>query len=160
VEKTCRRWAKKRPSRRLAKNLCTLYDYKVIKSNPKEQCNRKDTFVDRLEKRTKKTFIGKAIDLAGGHFKDDEINVLYDLVKFRVQLSGLSKTYECDENGRTPDGKEVHITSSTYIFVGKENLAFVREQLHYIDRDGQEGGWSRDYRTAREILGVIEKIFR
>ena len=116
--------------------------------------------MDRLEKRTKKAFIGKVIDLAGGHFKDDEINILYDLVRFREQLCGLSKTYNINENGKNREGKNIRIISTTYIIVGNERSAVVRERFEYIDEEGRTGGWNRDYRTAREILSVIGKIFR
>lgn len=116
--------------------------------------------MDRSEKRTKKAFIGKVINLAGGHFKDDELNVLYDLVKFREQLCGLSKTYASNEKRRTKDGKELRITSITYTLIGNEKDAFVRERYDFIDVEGRKGSWNRDYRTAREILIVIGKIFR
>ena len=116
--------------------------------------------MDRLEKRTKKALIGKVIDLAGGHFKDDEINILYDLAKFREQLSGLSKTYDGNESGRSLEGKGIQIVSTTYIILGDENRAFVREHIVYIDNDGNNRGWNRDYKTAREILSVIGKIYR
>ena len=116
--------------------------------------------MDRLEKRTKKAFIGKVIDLAGGHFKEDELNLLYDVVKYREQYSGLAKSYMINEKGKSPDGKYIRIISVTYTFLGDENHAFVREECNYVGIDGQTGSWKRDYRTAREMLSVIGKIFR
>ena len=78
--------------------------------------------MDRLEKRTKKAFIGKVIDLAGGHFKEDELNLLYDVVKYREQYSGLAKSYMINEKGKSPDGKYIYFLSQRGTNGGEYNI--------------------------------------
>ena len=114
--------------------------------------------MDQKEKKSKKEFISRFIDLANGRFKDSEIDLLMDLVNNRDKYSGLSKTKQGSYDAWCSEGKYTRNEKTTYTLNNGDEGISVKEKYSVSDDDGTS--WSREttYKTAREILGVIGKL--
>lgn len=113
-----------------------------------------------VKKNRKNSFISGAIDLDKGRFKDEEIEILYDLVKNRSKYDGSEEKYTKSIVGWCSDGKYTRHKETTYTFRGDEDGVRIEEHLQYNDDDGQSGSSDRVFSTGRDILNVLNKVFR
>ena len=115
--------------------------------------------MNNKEKREKKREISKYIDLANGHFKDNEIELLHNLVKNKDDYNGKSKEYKHTFDGWCSDGKYTRDEQTTYTFHSDQSSIYIEKDYRYWDDDGQSGGDSSVLKTAREIINGFKKIF-
>ena len=116
--------------------------------------------MDKKEKEAKKKRISSAIDLSGGRFKDDEINLLYDLVENPGKYDGQSKTSQHSYTGWCSDGKYEREEKTTSTIRSDDRGVRIEEHHEYRDDDGQSGSSDVVYRKGREILNNIGRIMR
>ncbi len=115
--------------------------------------------MDRKEKLAKKDYISGAVDLSNGRFKDKEVELLYDLVENRGTYNGTTKSYKHSFDGWSSDGKYTRNEETTYTLRSDESGIRIEEHYQYHDDDGQSGSNDRDYRTGRDILNILGKLF-
>ena len=114
--------------------------------------------MDRKEKKEKKNYISKSIDLANGRYKDEEVNFLYKLAKNRSEYDGKAKTHKHSFTDWSSDGKYTRNEETTYTIRGDEKGVRIEEHYQYHDDDGQSGSCDRIFNTGREILNIIGKV--
>ena len=115
--------------------------------------------MDKKEKEQKKEYIKTSINLANGRFKDEEINALYNLVENKSSYDQRSKTYESTYDGWCSDGKYTRKEKATYTFSDAKDGIQIEEYREFHDDDGTEGTSLSYYKTGREILNVMDKLF-
>ncbi len=115
--------------------------------------------MNKKEKNEKKSFIGQAIDLANGRYKDSEIDTLYDLVMNRDSYDGTSKTHKSHYTSFSSDGKFRRDEEDTYTLRSDDTGVRVEHHYNYHDDDGQSGSSDNTFNTGREILKLLGKLF-
>ena len=115
--------------------------------------------MNKKEKQRKRVVISTALDLAGAHLKDSEVDTLFDIVSAPKDYDGTSKTVEKSYTSWCSDGKYKRKESTTYtLFSGDEGVR-VEEDYVYHDDDGQHGGNRVIHTSARMILRSLSVIF-
>ena len=112
------------------------------------------------EKKEKKNYISTKIDLARGRYKDSEIEILEDLVQNAEEYNGKSETYKTEITYRGSDGIHTRTEETTYFFCCDHRGIHIDEVYRYQDDDGRSGGLVQAYTTGREMLRVVQKIFK
>ena len=112
------------------------------------------------EKKEKKEYIASRINLANGRYKDSEIELLEDLVRNADKYDRKSETYKSSFTDWSSDGKYTREEETTFIFRSDHRGIHIDELYQYRDDNGQSGGSVQAHTTGREILRVVQKIFK
>lgn len=115
--------------------------------------------MNRKEKDRKKEIIRKNIDLANGRFKDDEIDVLVDIVTNFNNYIGQKKIIKSSHSGISSEGKYIRNEETTYTIKKTDSNIGIEENYHYYDDDGQTGNYTKLHKTGRDIINIYEKFF-
>ena len=113
-----------------------------------------------MAKNDKRSLIGQFIDLASGRFHGYEYDTFEDLIRNRDKYNGKSETYKKRFTDWSSDGKYERTEERTFTFISDEEGLGIREDYSYHDDDGASGSSSKVYRTGREILRFLDKIFK
>ena len=116
--------------------------------------------MDKKEKKNKKSIIAQFINLGNRHYKDDEVEMLFDLVRNRAFYDGKSIKRERSYTSSCSDGKYTRDSETTYTIKGNDNGVHIREDYFYQDDDGQSGRSEHEYHEGKEILALFNKYFR
>ncbi len=116
--------------------------------------------MDRKEKNRMKNEIGEHIDLANGRYKDYEVEQLHSLVKNRDAFDGQSRTYR--KSYKTFDSEDTYRVEETDTYTFRSDDSGIRIEQDWTRDwdDGQHDVSHRSYSSGREILNVLEKVFR
>jgi len=114
--------------------------------------------MDKKEKQAKKSVISKAIDLANGRYKDEEIDTLYDLVKNSSEYNGKSKTHKNSFKGFSSEGRYTGTEETTYTIRADDNKVKIEERYQYNDSDGDSRSYDKEHTKGRDILSLLHKI--
>ena len=106
----------------------------------------------------KRAYVGKVIDLSVGRYKDYEIDELYDFVNNQEKYSSTSEKHSRSSDGWSSDGKFTRWETTVFTFVCDDSGIYIVEDYQYHDDDGQSGGNTREHRTGREIIKVLNRI--
>ena len=110
------------------------------------------------EKAQKKSIIGEQIELGNGRFKDDEVNILYELVKNITNLNGKREERQSHTDSFSSEGKFHRDETWIYTLLQEAGKIFIKEEHSYKDDDGQAGDYIEEHTTARDILNVLKKM--
>lgn len=113
-----------------------------------------------MNKKEKKSIIGEVINLAGGRFKDEEVDLLYDVVTNPEEYMGRKKVSKSTSEGICSDGKYTRDEEREYTIGSKEGKVVVDFDYRYEDDDGESGSSHRTYETGREIVSVLRNVFK
>ena len=114
--------------------------------------------MDKNEKKEKKNYISSAIEMANARLKDNEVDLLSDLVLNRKTYDGLAKSFKKTIYGISSEGKYTRNEKNTFTIRDNKDGLHIEELIEYSDDDGYSGKYVKLYKTAREILSVIGKI--
>lgn len=115
--------------------------------------------MDKKEKQRKRSIISAAMDLAGAHLKDSEVEALFDIVSNPESYDGRSKTIQKSWTSWSSDGKFRRNEETTYTLFSNADGVRIEEDYGYHDDDGQSGEEKTTHSTARRILGILNDIF-
>ena len=115
--------------------------------------------MDRKEKQRKRGLIAGALDLAGAHLKDSEVDTLFSIVSDPDTYNGKSKTIKNRFTSWCSDGKYTREEETTYTLFSGDDGVRIEEKYGYHDDDGQSGECKRIHSSARGILGILADFF-
>lgn len=115
--------------------------------------------MDKREKQKKRSIIAGALDLAGAHLKDAEVETLFDIVSHPDAYDGKRKTVKNSFTSWCSDGKYTREEETTYTLFSDDDGVRIEEEYGYHDDDGQSGESKRTHTSARGILGILVDIF-
>jgi hypothetical protein len=107
------------------------------------------------EKKVKKEYLSKFLDLNNGHYKDGEIDTLTDLVDNRESMNGKTRSIKHCFDDWCSDGKYRRNEETKYTFHGDSDKISVNKKYSYHDDDGQTGGYEESINTGRELLNLL-----
>lgn len=113
-----------------------------------------------MKSKEKRQIIGEHIDLGGGRFKEDELDVLLDIVTNFRKYKGRSNTRTESYTDWCSEGKYSRTTRTTFSFDRDDKGIFISEEYSYQDDDGDSGNGRYEYRKAREILNNLSKTVK
>lgn len=111
-----------------------------------------------MDNNSKRSIIGKHIDISGCHLKEDEANQLLGIIKDIASLAGRNKTYKRQFTDWSSDGKYTRIIETTYTLLNENGKIFISEDEKYWDDDGGSGKRRVIHTAAREILKLLYKV--
>ncbi len=115
--------------------------------------------MDKKEKQRKRGIIAQALDLAGAHLKDNEVDTLFDIVSDPESYDGKSRTVKKKSTSWCSDGKYTREEETTYTLFSDGDGVRIEKDYRYHDDDGQSDGDISTLTTARGILGILNDIF-
>lgn len=111
--------------------------------------------MDNKEKKEKKDFINRFLDIGNSRLKDEEVDFLHEFINnYGKEYKGKSKTKKSSYDGWSSEGKYTRIEEDKYTFT--EDVG-IRHDHKYHDDDGQRGEYTDLIKDARGIINWFKK---
>ena len=116
--------------------------------------------MDKRVKNAMREAVGQQIDLNGVRLKENELNILGNLVSHFSEYAGQEKVKKYTSTGISSDGKYERTVENIYTVCKRGGQIGINYLNRFKDDDGMRGESERFITNGREILSILKNVFR